>query len=103
MADETNDLVTLVDEEGHEHQFSIVDVVEVDERRYALMVPVGEEKQGAEEEEEEEAYIFRLETDENGEDILVDVDDDEEFERVCAALDDVDDEDGEDGEENESE
>lgn len=102
MADETNDLVTLVDEEGHEHQFSIVDVVEVDERRYALMVPVGEEKQGAEE-EEEEAYIFRLETDENGEDILVDVDDDEEFERVCAALDDVDDEDGDDGEENESE
>lgn len=102
MADETNDLVTLVDEEGHEHQFSIVDVVEVDEHRYALMVPVGEEKQGAEE-EEEEAYIFRLETDENGEDILVDVDDDEEFERVCAALDDVDDEDGEDGEENESE
>lgn len=89
MADENSDLVTLVDEEGHEHQFNLVDVVELEDRRYALMVPIGDEKAG-EEDEEEEAFIFRLETDEKGEDVLVDIDDDEEFERVCAAFDEVD-------------
>ncbi|MGE5549561.1 MAG: DUF1292 domain-containing protein [Bacteroidota bacterium] len=98
MADENSDLVTLVDEEGHEHQFSLVDVVELEDRRYALMVPVGEEKAG--EEEEEEAFIFRLETDEKGDDVLVDIDDDEEFERVCAAFDELDEDfDDEDDEE----
>ncbi len=90
MADEAaDDLVTLVDEEGQEHQFSIVDVVELDERRYALMIPVGEEKEDIDS-DEEEAYIFRLETDEKGEDILVDVDDEDEFEKVCAAFDEAD-------------
>ena len=88
MADETTEMVTLVDEEGQKHQFSLLDVVELDERCYALMVPAGEEL--ADEEEEEEAYIFRMETDENGEEVLVDIDDDEEFERVRAALDELD-------------
>lgn len=89
MADETADVVTLVDEDGHEHQFSLVDMVELEERRYALMVPVGDDA-APESEEEEEAYIFRLETDEKGEDALVDIEDEDEFERVCAAFDEMD-------------
>ncbi|MGE5598264.1 MAG: DUF1292 domain-containing protein [Bacteroidota bacterium] len=99
VAENDDDLVTLVDEEGHEHQFTLVDVVELDDRRYALMVPAGEEEEVGED-EEEEAFVFRLETDENGEEVLVDIDDDEEFERVCAAFDEIGgDEDDEDGEE----
>lgn len=97
VAENDDDLVTLVDEEGHEHQFTLVDVVELDDRRYALMVPAGEEEEVGE--DEEEAFVFRLETDENGEEVLVDIDDDEEFERVCAAFDEIGgDEDDEDGE-----
>lgn len=88
MAEENTDRITLVDEEGQEHQFTLVDVVELDERRYALMIPVGDGK--ASEEEEEEAYIFRLETDEKGEDILVDIEDEDEFERVCAVFEESD-------------
>ncbi len=97
LADENTDLITLVDEEGHEHQFSLVDVVELEERRYALMVPVEEGRSG--DDDEDEAFIFRLETDEKGEDVLVDIDDDEEFERVCAAFDEMDVESGDDEEE----
>lgn len=87
MADETNDLVTLVDEDGQEHQFSLVDLIELAEHRYALMIPA-EDKPTAE--DEEEAYIFRLETDDKGEDVLVDIEDEDEFERVCAAFDEMD-------------
>ncbi|MGQ9779416.1 MAG: DUF1292 domain-containing protein [Bacillota bacterium] len=88
MHEETTDLVTLVDEEGNEHQFELIDVIEVDERRYAIMTPVEEEDAA----EEGEAYIFRLETDENGEEILVDVEDEDEFNRVCAVLEEMDEE-----------
>ena len=95
MNEETTDLVTLVDEEGNEHQFELIDVIEVDERRYAIMTPVEEDDSA----EEGEAYIFRLETDENGEEILVDVDDEDEFDRVCAALDELDEDSDDEGEE----
>lgn len=88
LHEETTDLVTLVDEEGNEHQFELIDVIEVDERRYAIMTPVEEDDSA----EEGEAYIFRLETDENGEEILVDVEDEEEFNRVCAVLDEMEEE-----------
>ncbi len=97
MAEETNDLITLVDEDGQEHQFSLVDLIELEEHRYALMIPA-EDKPSAE--DEEEAYIFRLETDDKGEDVLVDIEDEDEFERVCAAFDEMD-ESVEDGDEEE--
>ena len=87
MADETNDLITLVDEDGQEHQFSLVDLIEFEEHRYALMIPA-DDKPSAE--EEEEAYIFRLETDDKDEEVLVDIEDEDEFERVCAAFDEMD-------------
>lgn len=96
MADETNDLLTLVDEGGEEHQFSLVDLIELEEHRYALMIPAGEEKAA---EEEEEAYIFRLETDDKGEDVLVDIEDEDEFDRVCAVFDEMDESVDDDGEE----
>jgi len=96
LREETTDLVTLVDEEGNEHQFELIDIIEVDERRYAIMTPAEGE---GDEEAEEEAYIFRLETDENGDEILVDVEDEEEFNRVCAVLEEMDEETDEEEEE----
>jgi uncharacterized protein YrzB (UPF0473 family) len=70
------DLITLLDENGVEHEFSLVDVLDVDERRYAVLQPVvaGEES--------ESAVIFRMEEDET----LVTIEDDAEFERVRQAF-----------------
>jgi len=76
--DADDDRVTLVDDEGNEHAFTLVGVVEVDQQRYAVLLP--------EEDPEEGAYVFRLESDADGEDILVNVEDDEEFDRVVKAL-----------------
>ncbi|HYM91719.1 MAG TPA: DUF1292 domain-containing protein [bacterium] len=69
------DVVTLLDEDGVEHEFSVVDVLEVDQRRYAILQPmVGGE-------EAEAAVIFRME-----DDTLVTIEDDAEFERVRQAF-----------------
>lgn len=91
---EEMDVITLQDEDGTEHRFNIVDIVEVDRRRYAVMLP--------EDEEDAAAVIFRMEAD----DRMVPIEDDEELSRVMAALEETagygeivlegEDEDGED-------
>jgi putative holliday junction resolvase len=87
-----DDVIVLTDEEGNEHEFSIVQVIKVDEKDYAILLPLHDE-----EEEEEAAVILRIDTDENEEDILVEIENEEEFERVAEAweklLDEEDEED----------
>lgn len=73
MVDES-DVITLQDEDGLEHRFNIVDIVEVDHRRYAVLLP--------EDEEDAAAVIFRMES----EDRLVPIEDDDELGRVMSAL-----------------
>lgn len=68
--------ISLVDDQGNEHEFNIVDVIEVAEQRYAILQPA---------EGGEEAVIFRVEDDET----MTTVEDDEEFARVAAALQDL--------------
>lgn len=72
------EVIVLTDEEGNEHEFSIVQVIKVDEKDYAILLPLHGE------EEEEEAVILRIDQ-ENGEDILVEIEDEAEFERVAEA------------------
>ena len=71
---EESDVVTLTDEDGQEHRFNIVDIVDVEHRRYAVLLP--------EDEEDAAAVIFRMESD----DRLVPIEDDEELSRVMRAL-----------------
>jgi uncharacterized protein YrzB (UPF0473 family) len=72
---ENEDVITLLDEQGVEHEFSIVDVLEVSDQRYAILQPLEAV------EEPDSAVIFRLEGD-----ALVTIEDDAEFERVRAAF-----------------
>jgi len=71
---EESDVITLQDEDGVEHRFNLVDIVEVERRKYAVLLP--------EDEEDAAAVIFRME----GEDKLVPIEDDDELGRVMAAL-----------------
>ena len=82
--EETN-WITLVDEEGHEHRFDLLNIVEVESAKYAVMIPEFQEPES----DQEEAVIFRIETDEEGEEVLVDIEDDDEFAKVCEALDEL--------------
>lgn len=84
MAEEETNLITLVDEDGNEHRFTLLNVLEVEGSKYAVMFP-----ETAEEEDDEEAIIFRIDTDEAGEEVLVDIEDDNEFDKVCQVLEDM--------------
>jgi len=68
------DVITVSDEQGHQHEFTVLEYVEVEDRRYVVVVPTDAP-------EDEAAVVLRVEGD-----TLVSVDDDEEFEQVVAAL-----------------
>ncbi len=81
-SEEKLDLITLVDEAGNEHEFAVVDFFPLDEKQYAILVPV---RYDAEELDlDDEAYIFRVDLDvESGEETLVEVEDETEWNQVA--------------------
>ena len=74
-------LITLVDEEGNEHDFELIDYFEFDEQAYAVLVPLNIESQ--EDAQEGEAIILRVEKTAEGEEILVNIEDDDEWEKAA--------------------
>ena len=68
------DLLTLVDDEGQEHEFEILDVIENDEGCFYALLPTFEDPQ-QEVESEGTYYIFEV-IEEDGEEQLQEVDDD---------------------------
>lgn len=79
MTDE-REVIMLYDEDNNLCEFEVLAVLDVDDSRYAILLPVNEEG-----EEEEEAYILRVEQDEDGEDILVGIEDEDELNTVIEA------------------
>jgi len=77
-----NEPVVLVDEDGAEHTFIVIDVIQVDDKEYAILQPADDE---LDDDDEPEAIILRFDTDENGEEVLSDIDDDDEWEKVADA------------------
>lgn len=70
------EIITLYDEEGDQTEFEVLGIINVEEKEYAILLPLEDE------ENEDLAYIFRIDMDENGDDILTEVEDDAEFENV---------------------
>jgi len=85
-----DDHVVLTDEDGKEHSFEVVDVIEVEGSEYAILTP---DEESEDEDEPGEAMIFRIEHGEGDEEMLVEIEDDEEWERVAEAYDRLADED----------
>ena len=80
--DERTGLVTLVDDEGLEHEFAIIDIFPLNQKRYAILVPVNydSENESGEPDLAEDAYIFRIDEDEaSGNETLVEVEDEAEW------------------------
>ena len=75
------DLYTLVDEEGVEQTFEMIDVLEIDDQRYYALVPYYEDPSKAVE-GDSELVILKSEFDDNNEEILASIDDDEEYEKI---------------------
>ncbi len=72
---EEDEVIVLTDDEGKEHEFNLVDTITVNDKEYAILQPV----------EEDEAIILRFGIDEEGNEVLFDIEDDEEWEKVADA------------------
>ena len=82
-----SDLITLVDEEGKEHEFEVEAILDVEDSKYAVLIPMDEEYADS-----NEAVIMRFGLDEDGEEVLYDIESDEEWNKVADAYDDIVDE-----------
>ncbi|NMC56987.1 MAG: DUF1292 domain-containing protein, partial [Eubacteriaceae bacterium] len=70
-----NKKIVLLNEEGKEEEFIVLDVLEIEEVEYVIANPVADM---------EYSVVFRIDN-ENGEEVLTLVDDDEELETVSDA------------------
>ena len=78
------DLLTLVDEEGKEHEFEIIDTAEMDGSEYVALIPVfGDEEDALQ--DSGELVILKV-TEEDGEEVLDAIEDDDEFDKVGAVF-----------------
>ncbi len=77
---EENNYVLLTDENGNEVEFEHIDTVEVDGQMYMAFIPAQLSV-----EEEAEVVILKV-VEEDGEEVLVSVEDDEEADRVFAIV-----------------
>lgn len=83
MADEDQIIETL-DENGNLVKFELYDIVEVDEKEYALLLPV-------EDEENDEIVLMKL-TKDGDEYLFETIDDDAEFDKVAEYVESMDEE-----------
>ena len=79
-----NDFFTLTDEDGNEIEFELIGRCEKDGQQYFAMIPVEENKTDS---DIYEYVILKLAT-EDGEEVLVTVDDDEELDNIADYFDD---------------
>lgn len=70
-----DEIFTLTDEDGNENEFELLGSTEIDGCTYLALEPVAENPEG-------EYVILKMEKD-GEEDILVTIDDDDEFDRVA--------------------
>ena len=75
------DLLTVVDEDGVQHEFEILDRIETDTGRYVAMIPYHENP--ADSLQDDGELIILQVCKENGEDVLEPIEDDERFDEIA--------------------
>ena len=80
MNEYTPDLYTRVDEDGNEQTFEMLDVMEVDDQRYFALIPYQADPESM---IEDDGELVILKSDMvDGEEMLVSIEDDDEFDRI---------------------
>lgn len=98
--DYTPELYTLVDEDGKEQAFEMLDAMELDDQKYYALIPYHENPEEALDDDGE--LVILKSQDVEGEEMLATIDDDKEFnkigeiflKRIESMFEDDDDEDG---------
>lgn len=82
MADEYGpDLVTVLDDDGNEHTFELMDAIETDDGRFVALLPVYDDP--SEEINDDGELIILSVDDSTGEELLVQIEDDDLFEEIA--------------------
>jgi uncharacterized protein YrzB (UPF0473 family) len=71
------EVIVLEDEDGNEHNFVLGEVLTVDGKDYAVLLPIDEDI--------EEGVIFRIDGEDGDQMVLADIESDEEWQRVVDA------------------
>ena len=77
-----DEIITLTDENGKEENFIVLCIIEYNGYQYYALLPEKPEKV------EDDGYVILRAEDDNGETMLVTVDDDDEFDAVAEEIDD---------------
>ncbi len=77
---------TLTDEDGKEIDFEVIGEAEIDGAYYYAMEPVGAENS---DDGIIEYVLLKKDTDEDGEEVFVTIDDEDEFDKVAAYFDEM--------------
>ncbi|EJP6470838.1 DUF1292 domain-containing protein [Clostridium botulinum] len=75
--DNNIDTITLTDEEGKETEFEVITKLDIEDKEYVVVVPKDEEV--------DDAIALRIDNNANDEEVLVPVEEDEEFNMVAEA------------------
>ena len=95
IEEENNNIIEVTDEDGSIIKCELYDIIEFEEKQYALLVEVDSENS----EEEPELVLMRLiENGDSDEVFFETIEDDDEFERVQAYIESLPEEDTEDEE-----
>lgn len=81
--DYERDLVTLMDEDGVEHEFEVVDSLEVDDEEYIALVPVFENPEDSLEDSGELVILKMVTDEETNEEYLEPIENEEEFTKIA--------------------
>lgn len=79
---------TLTDEDGNEIEFEVIGSAEIDGTMYYAMVP-SDSDDDSDDDGIIEYVLLKKEADENGEDMFVTLDDDDEFDKIANFFDDL--------------
>ncbi len=75
------DIVTVIDEEGLEHEFEVLDAIETEDGRFVALLPVYDNPSDTLN-DDGELFILSVQ-EEDGEEMLVTIDDDQLFDQIA--------------------
>lgn len=75
------DIYTLTDEEGVSQAFELLDILEIEDNRYFALTPYYEDPEKYLD-EDGELIVLKSQDDESGEELMVSIDDEEEYQRI---------------------
>ena len=87
MQEETfeTEVYTLTDENGQENDFELIGSLDIDDQTYVALFPIENED---DEDDDESGFVILKVVEEDGEDIFVSIDDEEEYDSVAEAFED---------------